>query len=154
LICYEKKILLLTFIISFISNAQNTKLLFEYDLAGNQIKRSLCLFCPSSTGKDAPPKQIEELTEEDLLKFSDKDVISYYPNPVKEELCIKWQLTNDQYVNDISIFSISGQLLRDYKSNIEKNSQNIPFQNYPAGIYFIVLRYSNGDQKSIKIIKK
>jgi hypothetical protein len=150
----RKKILLLALIISFMAKAQSNKILFEYDLAGNQKKRSLCLNCPSSSGKEEVPKEIEALTEQDLLKFSPEDVISYYPNPVKEELYIKWEFNNQNYVSKIQLFSFSGQLLTTYENTLNNNSQNIPFQNYSAGIYAVLLYYSNGDQKSIKIIKK
>jgi hypothetical protein len=150
----RKKIVLLALIISCMAKAQSTKILFEYDIAGNQKKRSLCVNCPSSSGKEEAPKEIEELTEDDLLKFSQEDVISYYPNPVKEELYIKWEFTNEKYVSTIQVFSISGQLLTTYQTTLNNNSQNIPFQNYSAGIYAVLLYYSNGDQKSIKIIKK
>ncbi|MCA1920001.1 MAG: T9SS type A sorting domain-containing protein [Flavobacterium piscis] len=150
----RKKILFLAFLISFISRAQSNKIIFEYDLSGNQKKRSLCLNCPSATGKNAAPKEIEELAEEDLIKFSEEDLISYYPNPVKEELYVKWQFTNNNYVKSVQVFSITGQLLKDYATTLKSNSQNIPFQNYPDGIYAVIIQYSNGEQKSIKIIKK
>nr|WP_233173143.1 T9SS type A sorting domain-containing protein [Flavobacterium sp. ASV13] len=149
-----RKFLFVIFLVSFISKAQTNKIVFEYDQAGNQTKRYLCLNCPSTTGKNDTPKEIEQLKEEDLLKFSDQDVISYYPNPVKEELYLKWQFTNDKYVNSIQVFSISGQFLTTYKTTLKENSQNISFQNYPSGVYAVLLYYSNGDQKSIKIIKQ
>lgn len=34
------------------------------------------------------------------------------------------------------------------------NTKTIPFQYYPTGTYLIVLLYSNGEQKDLKIIKK
>lgn len=146
------KILLLLLLILFSSLQANsqTKICFEYDTAGNQIIRTLCINSP--TGKRA--KDSSKVQEEDLEKFFPEDVISYYPNPVKEELFLRWELANDNKVLRIDMYSMTGQLLLSYKNTDNLESQIIPFQQYPTGIYSVVLLYTNGDQKSIKIIKK
>ena len=138
--------------LSFMTSAQD-KILFSYDAAGNQISRTLCLTCASKNIKDNP-KEITALTEEDLQKFSPEDVISYYPNPVKEELYLKWELIQDNFVSSIHVYGLNGQMLQSYSNLNRTNNQNIPFQSYPSGVYAVVLYYSNGEQKSIKIIKK
>lgn len=131
------------------------KITFNYDSAGNQILRELCLSgCSQSAKQVEEVKEIAALTEDDLLKFSSEDVISYYPNPVKEELYIKWELKEGNSITSIQIFSLTGQLLRSYSPNLNNTSQNIPFQEYPRGVYAVMLYYKNGDQKSIKIIKQ
>ena len=151
----KKIITHILFGITIFSNAQQ-KITFNYDSAGNQILRELCLSGCNPLAKPAKEevKEIEALADEDLLKFSQEDVISYYPNPVKEELYIKWELKDDNYVNSIQVFNLTGQLLRSYQPTVRNDSQNIAFQDYPTGIYAVMLYYSNGDQKSIKIIKR
>lgn len=145
---------LILFAIGIFSQAQQ-KITFNYDAAGNQILRELCLSgCSQSAKQVKDSKEIEALTDDDLLKFSPEDVISYYPNPVKEELYIKWELTEGNSITSIQIFSLTGQLLRSYNPNLRNTSQNIPFQEYPRGVYAVLLYYKNGDQKSIKIIKQ
>jgi hypothetical protein len=99
-------------------------------------------------------KEIEALTEDDLLKFSPEDVISYYPNPVKEELYLQWQLGQDNYVTLIHIYSLTGQVLRTYQGSATMNNLSIPFQSYPTGVYLVLLSYKDGGDKSIKIIKQ
>lgn len=147
-------ITLILFGITIFSNAQQ-KITFNYDSAGNQILRELCLSGCDPLAKPAKEvKEIEALADEDLLKFSQEDTFSYYPNPVKEELFIKWELKDDNYVNSIQVFNLTGQLLRSYQPTGRNDSQNIAFQDYPTGIYAVMLYYSNGDQKSIKIIKQ
>ena len=148
-----KKILTLLFFGTFLCQAQD-KIKFSYDpLTGNQIVRELCLGC--QTGKQTnETKEIEAITQEDLLKFSPEDVISYYPNPVKEELYLKWELTNETFVKSIQVTGMNGQILKLYENKKNSNSQNIPFQYYPTGVYIVSLSYSNGDQKTIKIIKQ
>jgi hypothetical protein len=129
------------------------KITFEYDKAGNQINRKLCLNCTSKKSKEVP-KEIAAITEDDLEKFFPEDAISYYPNPVREELYLKWGLIDQDYVSQISVYSFNGQILKTYSLSKENNAQTIPFQSYPTGTYVIVLQYKNGDQKTIKIIKQ
>jgi hypothetical protein len=137
---------------TFIAKAQN-KIVFEYDDAGNQKTRYLCLSCPATTGKKANPKEIAALKEEDLQKFSPEDVISYYPNPVKEELYLKWELVANKAVSSILLYGINGQVVKTYDHLEKSNNLNIPFFNYPTGTYLVVLLYSGGEQKTIKIVK-
>lgn len=131
--------------------AQEPILTFTYDpITGNQIVRQFCQSC----GVAKPAKEIEAIIEEELLKNSTDDVISYYPNPVREELYLKWDLSNDNFVKSIQVIGINAQVLKEYQNKKETNFQNIPFQSYPTGIYIISLSYSNGEQKRIKIIKQ
>lgn len=146
------------FLITFLSiniYGQITRLHFYYDNAGNQITRILNFNSQSTrTSENIIPKEVTELKEEDLLKFSPEDVISYYPNPVREELYLKWELTNENKVSSISVLSINSQHIKTF-SNLEKeNTKNIPFQEYPLGTYLVVLNYTNGEQKSITILKQ
>lgn len=113
---------------SILATAQD-EIVFEYDNAGNQIKRYLCINCPLGTGKTSNglPKEIAALKAEALQKFFPEDVISYYPNPVKEELYIKWELIEDNLVTSIQVYGLSGQLLKSYSGLEKNNTQNIPF---------------------------
>ncbi len=133
-------------------NAQSQKIRFEYDDFGNQMERKLCLNCFSKT-TTTDIKKFDDLKEEDLLKFFPNDVITYYPNPVKEELFLKWELINETKVSTIEIFDMNGKLLKSYKDLIKSTNLTIPYYDYPIGTYFITLRYTSGENKSIKIIK-
>lgn len=150
----KKLITLLLFGLCAFSNAQQ-KLTFNYDSAGNQIVRNLCISGCSTTGKSSSEvKDVEALTEDDLLKFSKEDVISYYPNPVKEELYLKWELVNDNKVSSITVYALSGQVLQNFSSTESTDNQVISFGDYPRGVYLVVLNYIDGEQKTIKIIKQ
>jgi hypothetical protein len=152
-----KNYLLLLFLgFSIFAEAQD-KITFDYDAAGNQIVRELCLSCNKAGYKTKATKEVTKevtaLQEEDLQKFSPEDVISYYPNPVKEELYLKWELVADKAVADVYLYALNGQVLKTY-NNLEKtNALNIPFFNYPTGTYLVVLVYNDGEQKTIKIVK-
>ena len=101
-----KQLLFLFTLFTISVNAQRIQ--FNYDTAGNQTRRFICLSCPARVA-DSIPKEIAELKEEDLLKFSPEDVISYYPNPVREELYLKWELVNENKVSSIEVFSINSK---------------------------------------------
>ncbi|SNR79825.1 T9SS type A sorting domain-containing protein [Flavobacterium sp. ov086] len=150
-----KKYLPFIFLLFPVLASAQTKLTFSYDAAGNQILRELCLSGCSPTAKPAKEvKEIEAITKDDLLKFSPQDVISYYPNPVKEELYLQWQLANDNHVTSIMVYSVTGQMLQMYQVNERTDSLNIPFQPYSTGVYLVLLSYKDGGEKSIKIIKQ
>lgn len=144
----DLRLLIICLFLSFSSKAQ--QLTFNYDGAGNQIKREITF--PSERQKTSS-KEIKDLTNNDLLKFSSQENLSYYPNPVSEELYLKWELEKDNKVMSIDVSTINGQLIKSFKKT-ENGSQTIPFQEFSAGIYFVNLNYSNGDKKTIKIIKK
>ena len=128
------------------------KICFEYDAAGNQILRILCSNCISRNATIT--KSIAELKKEDLQKFFPEDVISYYPNPVKDELYLKWELINNNYVKSIEIYHFNGQFIKKIESLEHTDNQIISFQDYPVGVFIINLKYADGNQKDIKIIKK
>ena len=148
-----KKILFLTLLFVTISSYSQNKILFEYDTAGNQVKRVLCINCRTLIATEETLKEIANLKPEDLLKSFPEDVISYYPNPVKEELYLKWELTDNNKVSLIQIYSLTGQLVGTYNKLENINNQVMSFQRYPSGIYDLLILYTNGEQKSIKIIK-
>jgi len=147
-----KKCLLFVLLHCCFCATSQTKLNFSYDGAGNQISRILCINCLSKSANQV--KEIEAITNDDLLKFSQQDVISYYPNPVKEELYLHWELINDNYVTAVQVFAVTGQLLRSFQVSDSANNLNIPFQSYPSGMYLVLLSYKDGSDKSIKIIKQ
>ena len=150
----NRLIILLLILCSTICNAQADRITFSYDAAGNQVLRKLCLGCTTWKTTNGTPKEISALKEEDLIKFFPEDVISYYPNPVKEELYLKWELIDNNLVTSVEVYGVSGQIIKSYSRLERVNTRSISFQGYPSGVYAVVLFYSNGEQKSIKIIKQ
>lgn len=149
-----KKTFTLFFLLFFgFTNAQ-TKLLLQYDDAGNQKKRVICFGnCQDLEQRPAAQnKSITEVTDEDLVEFS--DAISYYPNPVREELYVKWELAEDKTVTSIDVYSANGQLLKSIVVGDKVNMKSIYFGNYPVGNYLLLLNFSNGQQETLQIIKK
>ncbi len=141
--------------LSLCSTAQD-KITFDYDEAGNQIKRELCLSinCYKPNYKATTPKEITAIQDEDLQKFFPEDAISYYPNPVKEELYIKWELVANKSVSSVRLLDLNGREMHHFSRLEKTNTLNIPFLSYPTGTYLVVLVYNDGEQKTIKIVKQ
>lgn len=137
----------------FVKAQAPNKIIFEYDDAGNQKLRELCISCNKAGYKTKEVKEVTALQEEDLEKFTPEDVISYYPNPVKEELYLKWELVEGKVVSSIYLYALNGQVLKTYEKLDKTNNLNIPFLNYPKGTYLVMLVYNDGEQKTIKIVK-
>jgi hypothetical protein len=144
------KKLLLLLLFCFSINGMAQAVTFEYDAAGNQIKRTYNSSASRINSKKT--KAYADLVENDLQKFFPEDVVSYYPNPVKDELYLKWELNEDKKVTSIDIYNIMGQLI-ERRTTIIENNTIISFGNFTSGTYLVNLNYNNGVQKSITIIK-
>lgn len=129
-----------------VTKAQD-KIIFEYDSAGNQVVRRYCPNCSES-------KNSQDSIEDELLKFFPEDIISYYPNPVKNELFLKWDLVNSNYVNEIKMFDINGKLISTVSDLKNTDRTTIQFSSLPKNIYLIILVFKDGESKLIKISKE
>ncbi len=136
-----------------ITNSYAQKIRYTYDASGNQILRTVCPGCQSKNSETPLISDYAKIKDDSLQKFFPEDVISYYPNPVLDELYIKWDITNDNKVIDIDVFGLNGQVLKKIENLLSQESQVINFSQYPAGLYFVNLNYIDGEPKTIKIIK-
>ncbi len=132
---------------SFGQSPSISRIKFFYDTAGNQIERSICTNCAA---KNAVYKTSETISKNEMLEENE---VLYYPNPVLEELYIKWENNELKPLSAIELYSMNGQLL---KTVLVKNEEiiKISFVDYPTGYYNLLLIYEEGDKKSIKIIKQ
>jgi len=146
-------ILIFLFIVNLSEAQIADRILFEYDSAGNQILRALCLNCNESrTGNDY--KNFDDVTPDELFKFYPEDIISYYPNPVREELYLKWNLIDGNTVNEIKMFDINAKLILKISDLNNSDATTIQFSFLPKNIYLIVIAFKNGESKTIKILKE
>jgi len=120
---------------------------FNFDNAGNQIKRSF-IQNKSTKQKNDVEEVIEEIDEEN------KSELSYYPNPIKDELTISWVKSKNTYINAIEIFNISGKLIKSFNPSENNQELSLPFQNIASGVYIIKALFNNGKQDSFKVIKE
>jgi len=132
------------------TQSQGEKIQFTYDNSGNQIVRQLiCISCKDPGGRPANP-----FSDEDLIESTEHQKISYYPNPVLEQLYIKWYNDENKFVKSVSVYSMSGQLVSSKQNLGEKDNTTVDFLNLPTGTYSVVLFYSNDEKKDLKVIKK
>jgi hypothetical protein len=89
-----------------------------------------------------------------MQKFNVEDNFTFYPNPVKEELYLKWENSNLIKLQTIKLYNLNGALLKSFENQQSLDNNNILFQEYPIGVYIIELIYTNGEEKTIKIIKQ
>lgn len=144
---------LITILSCFLCSSIDTKaqtLHFSYDTAGNQITRAL--ICKECIGVVEPG--VNRIARPDTIPLKPKEQLQYHPNPVIDELYLKWSSVNNKLLVSIALYSINGQHIRAF-SNLERQSGfKIPFSGYPSGIYSLIFNYTNGEQQVLTIIKK
>jgi len=130
------------------SGAQ-TKTKFNYDAAGNQILRYVCINCNDRVAKDTITTS-SSITD---VKKNQQSKISYYPNPVQQELNINWIKDNNASVTSIEIFSMTGQSLGHYSDLENELSTTVEFGDYPQGFYNLTIYFSDGNKETLKVVK-
>lgn len=147
-------IVTLTFLLCSISIYAQDKLSFKYDTAGNQITRErICLNCNPQSRSATTETDSMDVAADDLKAITEFQLKSY-PNPVVDELYVEWINNPENLVAKIQLFSMNSQLLFDMNIKEKQGEQTINFSNFPAGIYNVVIHYTNRSKKSFKIIKK
>lgn len=149
----KMRLLLLVVVFTNYLYSQNyPKLSFTYDLSGNQTSRIYCANCSTVAGKQLV--NYANLTANDLEQFSTDDELSYYPNPVQEELFLKWKIKADNPVNKIQLLSLNGTYIKSIANLSQVDNCIIRFSEVPQGVYLLHLLYSDSRIVSVKIIKK
>ncbi len=123
---------------------------FDYDTAGNQYQRRI-IYIASGVYKNAEDIAIDSTK---LIKSDIYLDVSYFPNPVKEELFLKWTNTETVYVKSLQLYNMAGQLLKKVKDLNRIDEVAFSFQPYPQGFYNLMLVYSNDERKTLKIVKQ
>lgn len=154
---------------------ENSKLIFSYDVAGNQKQRFYCQedgFCspvaPSSrsiqeegvkmeeeqgavvaeqTGIQLPGEETEEETDLRVVKHTT------FPNPTDGMVTIQLSGKDFNLTNSINIYSANGALVKNINISSPTNQMQVDLSNMPSGIYFIHMHFSNGTVANEQIIK-
>jgi len=120
---------------------------FSYDTAGNQIKR---FYDPTNYTKQ---EVVAEIEAEEIDKKS-KSKLSFYPNPIENELTITWSKSENSSVRTVQVYSINSKLVRSFTSKNNSQELKLPLHNIASGMYIVKVLFSNGKEDSFKIIKK
>ncbi|GAA4763404.1 MULTISPECIES: T9SS type A sorting domain-containing protein [Flavobacterium] len=146
-------LLLFLLFLSETINAQH-KIKFNYDSAGNQTLRSLCVNCPTSKmANDSIVKEENIITKEEIEQENLISQVKYFPNPVLEELNVNWINSQQSSLQKIDLYSLNGQFIKSFLLSKNQESISIPFNNYAEGYYNLILSFSDNNRKTIKIVK-
>lgn len=126
---------------------------FDYDVAGNQWKRRF-IYVASGIYRMADQPFVKQPKTEDLVESDIDKNIMYYPNPVQSELFVQWSNSENNFVESIELYSITGQLMRRFDNLKNDENNTINFEAYPSGHYILNLSYTDGTAKDLRIIKK
>nr|WP_314289565.1 T9SS type A sorting domain-containing protein [uncultured Capnocytophaga sp.] len=142
------------FLCSTLSLYAQKEYCFAYDKAGNQRSVLLCL-----NGKDEITD--EELFEEDKLpealkenSASSKITLIGSPNPVTDDLAVYWHHSENGVLIRLAIFTLSGQLLREFDRIPVAEPYHIDVSTWSGGYYFLVATFSDGSKKVFKVVKR
>jgi len=141
----------------------NSRVKFDFDIAGNQKTRYYCPNGNCSLSRIAPTDTKDELaeTETDIddsaepqdLDFLDKS-ITLYPNPPKNKAFIKIGSQSDlSFTSYVNLYNVSGALIYSSYLNANKKEVEIDLNDKPSGLYHIHLHLSNGKSVTKRIIK-
>lgn len=145
--------ILLTLLFFFTQGSAQIKYCFTYDVSGNQESVDLC----SSMGRFA--RMFDRVDEGVIHKNSlfhnltieKESLFSANPNPFKDKLNINWT----QSLKEIKLFNLESQLILVKKmegAKIGKAMIDLPLLS--TGIYILIGYFSDGTQKSLKVIKQ
>lgn len=144
---------------SLLSINEYSTIMFDYDAAGNQIKRH---YCESGTSCSFPsrlsnPEPIKE--EIDLLeKHNEEEVISdeitFYPNPTSGIITLQGSKEIVTLTDLIMVYDSRGVLIQKIIPKNNLNRVQIDISNQSSGLYFIHMHLKTGEDISKKIIKK
>lgn len=82
-------------------------------------------------------------------EFLDEE-LDVYPNPFKTKLNINYSFQNSLEM-DVTIWSLTGELLLSFSQNSAKGTQEVDLSGYPKGIYFI--KFYNQEQQKLRTFK-
>ena len=79
--------------------------------------------------------------------------LSVYPNPMEETLTVEW-LKNVEGPTDVSLYSITGQLLEQKQAENEDGVHEFNVSALPAGTYIIRVQHTGEGVQLFKVIKE
>jgi len=144
---WSKTILLYILSMSFtpMLHAQQDKITYRYDAAGNRISRTIVI-----SPRTAPALIEEEQPEVYTEIFLDIQ-LKIYPNPTTGLLKVEIYNLPEGQTAQIWLYAMSGQLIATFKD--VSSTVNVNISGQPAGIYMMKI-VAGEYQTEWKIIKK
>jgi hypothetical protein len=120
---------------------------YGYDNAGNRTKRSINVIPLKSTAENAD----DEKADQEISEPTDENIITVYPNPVKEFLMIEIKGLSAEQEASIYMYGITGELI----TRIETHEvlTTVSFAELARGTYIMLIHYGK-DRREWKIIRE
>lgn len=126
-------------------HAQQDKVTYRYDAAGNRISRIIVISSRSAT---------DSIREEQPVVYTEKfmDIqLKIYPNPTDGRLKVELYNLPEGQTAQIWLYAMSGQLITSFQN--VSHTVNVDISDQPAGIY--LMKIVAGEYRTEwKIIKK
>ncbi len=138
--------------LSYTSKAQS-KLIFNHDLAGNQIKYQYCKGSDCDTQRTSKEEIVAEKPEIlDDPSLNLEESFRIYPNPSTDIIYANWIIEGNPDLIGVEILDISGKILKLSFSKTSQGTQ-ILLTELAKGVYFIKFSFDNSSQITRKILK-
>ena len=155
----KKLTFLLWLAIPLFGMAQNLRVEYDYDAAGNRVRRKVIELPLPSFAPPAPQDSLQvdegtsgQVTEE--LYFVEKIAqteIKIYPNPTTEKITLEILGWQDLQMGMFTLFSLTGQLLQERP--VHSATTAISLAGLPKGAYILKVHINNRTE-DWKIIKQ
>ncbi len=133
---------------SFSTLKAQSKLIFTYDTAGNQIQYKYCEGSDCDENKSTVEETIAEVPLEEINTAS----FSVYPNPAHDRIFAKWDQNTDQKLQRVEIVDMMGKLLSGELIATNQGAE-LTLEILPAGIYFVRFLFDDTTVITKKILK-
>ncbi|MDO5979396.1 T9SS type A sorting domain-containing protein [Flavivirga spongiicola] len=143
---------LLFFLMTTIVFSQS-KLIFSYDSASNQVERKYCEDGSCNTAKSVNKKETVSQEEEIIVNEEFDNSLAIFPNPTKGLLTIKWDQDYSHAINEIALIDLTSKIHR-INYTLGNHEANIDLSSWPIGLYIVRFFLKDGTTLTKKIIKK
>lgn len=136
---------LLTFLLVLLTSSASSfaQLVFDYDEAGNCIKRHILVLKKSNTddtNETAP-----------LIEQTTLGRIIIYPNPTKDLVTLQFPDSDIEQTRTILLFDQAGRTLLSHRES--SNNATLDLSQHSPGMYFLIIQ-SGATKLDFKIIKE
>jgi len=138
---------------------ENSTIMFDYDAAGNQIKRFYCIsgtscsFPSRSSNHDPINEEIGLLQKENEEQLESQE-ITISPNPTSGKIIIQSLEEIGKLTDLIMVYDSKGVLIQKIIPKNNDSRIQIDLSNQSSGLYFVHMHFKNGGDLTKKIIKK
>jgi len=133
-----------------------SKIIFNYDEAGNQIKRYYRNY--GLGGEPIEAKYMNDSLETEIptIKGNEEFInqIKVYPNPTDGKINISWTDEVKDLILKVEIIGYSNPFYKELKFNKEDYNIQTDISYENTGIYILKFHLSNEKSESIQIIKE